>query len=109
MRATANGTYKAKGVNREFTVDELAARAENEPWRLSPSVVLRPVVQDYLFPTVCYFGGGAEIAYFAQNSEVYRCLDRPVTPILHRQSFTVVEAKHERTMKKYESGLLRSF
>jgi bacillithiol synthase len=58
-------------------------------------------VQDFLFPTVCYFGGGAEIAYFAQNSEVYRILDRPVTPILHRQSFTVVEAKHGRTLEKY--------
>ena len=64
--------------------------------------MLRPVVQDYLFPTVCYFGGGAEIAYFAQNSEVYRIMDRPVTPILHRQSFTIIEAKHARTLEKYE-------
>jgi len=102
LRWTSNGTLKAKSDRRELTLDELADTAENEPWRLSPSVVLRPVVQDYLFPTVCYFGGGAEIAYFAQNSEVYRCLDRPVTPILHRQSFTVVEAKHKRTMNKYD-------
>jgi len=109
LRATANGTYKAKGINREFTIDELATTAENEPWRLSPSVVLRPVVQDFLFPTVCYFGGGAEIAYFAQNSEVYRCLDRPVTPILHRQSFTIVESKNERTLKKYELQFLDLF
>jgi bacillithiol biosynthesis cysteine-adding enzyme BshC len=109
LRATANGTYKAKGINREFTIDELAATAENEPWRLSPSVVLRPVVQDFLFPTVCYFGGGAEIAYFAQNSEVYRCLDRPVTPILHRQSFTIIESKNERTLKKYELEFLDLF
>jgi uncharacterized protein YllA (UPF0747 family) len=64
--------------------------------------VLRPVVQDFLFPTVCYFGGGAEISYFAQNSEVYRCMDRPVTPILHRQSFTVVESRVRRTMKSYD-------
>jgi len=63
--------------------------------------MLRPVVQDFLFPTLCYFGGGAEIAYFAQNSEVYRVLDRPVTPILHRQSFTIIQSKHARTMKKY--------
>ena len=102
LRRTVNGTLKAKGTARELTIDELALLAENEPWSLSPSVVLRPVVQDYLFPTVCYFGGGAEISYFAQNSEVYRCLDRPVTTILHRQSFTVVEPKHRRTLKTYE-------
>ena len=70
--------------------------------RIDGNYMLRPVVQDYLFPTVCYFGGGAEIAYFAQNSEVYRILKRPVTPILHRQSFTIVEAKHARTLEKYE-------
>jgi uncharacterized protein YllA (UPF0747 family) len=34
-------------------------------------------VQDYLLPTVCYFGGAAEIAYFAQSAEVYRILQRP--------------------------------
>jgi bacillithiol biosynthesis cysteine-adding enzyme BshC len=103
LRWTSNGRFlKAKGVGKEFTIVELVKIAEDEPWRLSPSVVLRPVVQDYLFPTVCYFGGGAEISYFAQNSEVYRCLERPVTPILHRQSFTVVDAKHRRTMDKYD-------
>jgi uncharacterized protein YllA (UPF0747 family) len=59
---------------------------ENEPEAFSPGVMLRPVVQDHLFPTVCYFGGGAEIAYFAQNSVVYDLLDRPTTPILRRQS-----------------------
>jgi uncharacterized protein YllA (UPF0747 family) len=86
----------------KFTRDELAHIAENEPERLSPGVMLRPVVQDYLFPTICYFGGGAEIAYFAQNSEVYRILERPVTPILHRQSFTVIDARAARTLDKYD-------
>ena len=109
VRSTGRDTLKVKGLQRELTKDELLTAAENEPWRLSPSVVLRPVVQDHLFPTICYFGGGAEIAYFAQNSEVYRCLERPVTPILHRQSFTVVEGKHKRTMGKYDIGFADIF
>jgi uncharacterized protein YllA (UPF0747 family) len=82
-------------------LDELAEIAESEPSRFSPSVVLRSVVQDYLLPTVCYFGGAAEIAYFAQSGEVYRILNRPQTTILHRQSFTVIEPKHARTLEKY--------
>ena len=94
--------YRVKGANLEMTADELSRAAQTRPERFSPGVMLRPVVQDYLFPTLCYFGGGAEIAYFAQNSEVYRILDRPVTPIFHRQSFTVVEAKQARTLDKYE-------
>jgi uncharacterized protein YllA (UPF0747 family) len=83
----------------------LAAIAAEEPQRFSPSVVLRSVVQDYLLPTVCYFGGAAEIAYFAQSAEVYRILERPVTPIFHRQSFTIIEPKHAKTLKKYDLEL----
>jgi uncharacterized protein YllA (UPF0747 family) len=58
-----------------------------------------------LLPTVCYFGGAAEIAYFAQSAEVYRILERPVTPIFHRQSFTIIEPKHGKTLRKYDLEL----
>jgi len=93
--------FHANGTKTMFSPEELLSIADSNPERLSPGVMLRPVVQDFLFPTLCYFGGSAEIAYFAQNSEVYRILGRPVTPIMHRQSFTIVETKHARTMTKY--------
>ena len=105
LKKGTNGTFKAKDLNREFTLAELADLAAAQPERFSPSVVLRSVVQDYLLPTVCYFGGGAEISYFAQSAEVYRILNRPVTPILHRQSFTIVESKHGKTLEKYDLQL----
>lgn len=101
LKKSESGTFKTKDIEREFTLAELAELASEEPQRFSPSVVLRSVVQDYLLPTVCYFGGAAEIAYFAQSAEVYRILERPVTPIFHRQSFTIVESKHHKTLKKY--------
>lgn len=109
LKKTANGTYKTKGIEREFTLAELAELAESEPRRFSPSVVLRSVVQDYLLPTVAYFGGAAEIAYFAQSAEVYRILERPITTILHRQSFTFIESKHAKTLEKYGLTLLDLF
>ena len=105
LKKSESGTFKTKDNAREFTLEELAEIAEKEPGRFSPSVVLRSVVQDYLLPTVCYFGGAAEIAYFAQSGEVYRLLDRPITPIFHRQSFTIVEPKHARTLEKYDLEL----
>jgi bacillithiol biosynthesis cysteine-adding enzyme BshC len=102
LKRTEKGTYKTKDGSREFTVDEMAEIAADEPWQFSPSVVLRSVVQDFILPTVCYFGGAAEIAYFAQSSEVYRLLGRPATPIFHRQSFTVIESKHAKTLGRYD-------
>ncbi|HXG85868.1 MAG TPA: bacillithiol biosynthesis cysteine-adding enzyme BshC [Pyrinomonadaceae bacterium] len=101
LKKSPEGTYKVKDSEREFNLEELSGIAAREPQRFSPSVVLRSVVQDYLLPTVCYFGGAAEIAYFAQSAEVYRILQRPVTPIFHRQSFTIVESKHAKTLEKY--------
>lgn len=102
LKKSKKGTFRTKENPREFTIEEFAEIAARDPQRFSPTVVLRGVVQDYLLPTVCYFGGGAEVAYFAQSGEVYKILNRPQTPVFHRQSFTVVEAKHRRTMEKYE-------
>ena len=109
LRKIGDGVYRTKGERREFSLSELEDLASNEPSRLSPGVMLRPVVQDYLLPTVCYFGGGAEIAYFAQNSEVYRILERPATPIFHRQSFTIIDAKHRKFLDKFDLDLTRLF
>ncbi len=109
LRQKTDGKYRVTETKLEFSGAELADLALNEPARFTPGVMLRPVVQDYLFPTVCYFGGGAEISYFAQNSEVYRILERPVTTILHRQSFTVIDTKHARTLEKYDLDFVDLF
>lgn len=109
LRKVRDGLYRTKGDAAEFTLSELEDFAKNEPQRFSPGVMLRPVVQDFLLPTICYLGGAAEIAYFAQSSEVYRVLGRRVTPIIHRQSFTVIEARHRRTLDKLGLDLLQLF
>src|SRR5208282_6424221 len=50
-----------------FTLDELVALVLRNPGALSPSALLRPVVQDTLLPTAACVAGPAEIAYFAQS------------------------------------------
>jgi bacillithiol biosynthesis cysteine-adding enzyme BshC len=112
LARTDGGKYQAKGESQrpvrqggqlaqEYSVEELAAWALREPDRFSPNVTLRAVVQDFLLPTVAYYGGAAEIAYFAQTAEVYRILDRPVTPILPRASLTMVEKHTWRSLERY--------
>ncbi|HEX5708671.1 MAG TPA: bacillithiol biosynthesis cysteine-adding enzyme BshC [Pyrinomonadaceae bacterium] len=97
----AEGLYQSKGAAETWTAEELSSLAAREPERFSPNVTLRAVVQDYLLPTVAYFGGAAEIAYFAQTAEVYRVLGRPATPILHRASMTIVERRTGRALTRY--------
>ncbi len=94
-----------RNLTNEYSAEDLAAWASREPERFSPNVTLRAVVQDFLLPTVAYYGGSAEIAYFAQTAEVYRLLDRPATPILHRASITIIEKHTWRSLERYHIGL----
>jgi len=96
-----NGKYRTKENATEYTAAELAAMARETPERFSPNVTLRAVVQDYLLPTMAYYGGASEIAYFAQTAEVYRVLDRPATPILPRSSLTMIERHTGRVLERY--------
>lgn len=100
-----NGKYRTKESATEYTAQELAAMARDTPERFSPNVTLRAVVQDYLLPTIAYYGGAAEIAYFAQTAEVYRLLERPATPILPRSSLTMIERHAGRVLERYGLGL----
>jgi uncharacterized protein YllA (UPF0747 family) len=73
---------------------------------LSPNVLLRPVVQDTLFPTAVYIGGPAEVAYFAQAAPVYETLNCPMPPIFPRISATILDPRVARLLKKYSVGFL---
>lgn len=79
---------------------ELLARIAASPEQFSPNVLLRPVVEDYLLPTLVYTGGAAETAYFAQAGAVYEALLGRVTPTIPRFSATIVEAKIQRLIER---------
>lgn len=95
------GRFTAKNSSLSFSKQELIDLALDCPSCLSPNVTLRPIVQDYLLPTAAYIGGPAEIAYFAQLAVVYQTLQRPEPCVLPRASFTIVEGRHQKTMKKH--------
>ena len=80
---------------------DLIGQIEAHPEHFSPNVLLRPVVQDYLLPTLAYTGGAAEAAYFGQAAAVYKSLSGRVTPLVPRFSATVVEPKVQRLLDKH--------
>jgi bacillithiol biosynthesis cysteine-adding enzyme BshC len=80
---------------------QLLETARKSPQWFSPNVLLRPVVQDYLLPTLAYVGGAAEVAYFAQAAAVYQSLAERETPVLSRFSATVIEPKVKALLDKY--------
>jgi len=103
---------RVNGGSSEFTIaDEIVSqpdllrRIASAPQEFSPNVLLRPVVQDYLLPTLAYTGGAAEVAYFAQAAVVYQKLLGRITPIVPRFSATLVEPKPSGLMDRYALSL----
>ncbi len=109
-------TSSAASAEHEFLVKdevvspaEMLRRVQGEPEKFSANVLLRPVVQDYLLPTLAYVGGAAEIAYFGQGAVVYEALLGRATPILPRFSATIVEAKPQALLERYSMTVPDTF
>jgi bacillithiol biosynthesis cysteine-adding enzyme BshC len=95
-----------------FIIDEdmvdataLVAEARQHPDRFSPNVLLRPLVQDTLFPTVAYVSGPSELAYLGQLKSVYERFDVPMPLIYPRASVTLLDSASARFLGRYSLPL----
>jgi bacillithiol biosynthesis cysteine-adding enzyme BshC len=83
-------------LSEQQLLEELGKQAE----RLTPNVLLRPIVQDHLFPTVAYVGGPAEVAYYAQICSISPFWNKEMA-VFPRVGITLVDRKSQRLLKKY--------
>jgi bacillithiol synthase len=86
------------GVKERVPLAQAADAAQRDDHVLSPNVLLRPIVERTLLPTVAYMGGPGEIAYFAQVSAVAEALGGPLSLVLPRWSASVVEPAVDRML-----------
>lgn len=105
VRRRANGTVEFMVGKDVFSREALLRRIQESPQDFSANALLRPVVQDYLLPTLTYVGGAAEVAYFAQAAVAYEVLLGKVTQILPRFSATLVEPKPKVVLERYQAAL----
>ncbi|MDR3741447.1 MAG: bacillithiol biosynthesis cysteine-adding enzyme BshC [Terracidiphilus sp.] len=101
------GLWQA-GRGRYSTADLLGILAD-EPERISPAALLRPIFQDYLFGTSLTIGGPAEIAYFAQSAPLFQKILGHQTHAEPRFSTTLIEPAIADLLKKHELTLERVF
>ncbi|MGA2420045.1 MAG: bacillithiol biosynthesis cysteine-adding enzyme BshC [Candidatus Acidiferrum sp.] len=87
--------------SRTWSREEFSKMVLAEPQNISPNALFRPVVQDYLLPTVAYIGGAAEISYFAQSEVLYRELLGRMPVMLPRAGFTLIDVKAAKLLKQY--------
>jgi bacillithiol biosynthesis cysteine-adding enzyme BshC len=88
-----------------FEAGALQQEAAVRPARFSPGVLLRPVVQDALFPTACYVAGPNELAYLGQLRGVYDHFGIPMPLMYPRVSITLLDSASLRFLTKYRLPL----
>ncbi|KPV45311.1 bacillithiol biosynthesis cysteine-adding enzyme BshC [Alicyclobacillus ferrooxydans] len=93
---------RVRGVGVEDSIEGWLRKAEQSPTSFSSNVLLRPVVQDHLLPTLCFVGGPAEIAYHALSGAVFETLSRTMPPLLLRDRLTLYPPTVLRNMEKWE-------
>jgi bacillithiol biosynthesis cysteine-adding enzyme BshC len=84
---------------------DIEERIREDPSLLSPNVLMRPVVESAVFPTLAYVAGPGEISYFAQLKDFFQAHDLEM-PVIHpRRSATILEKKVEKVLEKFNLGL----
>jgi bacillithiol synthase len=81
--------------------EELVREATAHPEWFSPNVLLRPIVQDTLFPTICYVAGPSELAYLGQLAGVYEAFGVPMPLMFSRTTATLLDSGATRFLAKY--------
>ena len=92
-----------------YSTPDLLRKLEQDPEQFSPNVLLRPVMQDFLLPTAVYVAGPAELAYMAQAEVLYSSLLGRMPVVLPRAFFTILDARAQKYLSRYELSLVDCF
>jgi bacillithiol biosynthesis cysteine-adding enzyme BshC len=99
-----DGKFFIEG-SEEISLSELQSLLAARPLDFSPNVLLRPLVQDSLLPTLAYVAGPSELAYLGQEQSLYTALGRPQPVVFPRAAFTLLDSRTDRLMEKYKLSL----
>jgi bacillithiol synthase len=86
-----NNQFVGKSGVVSFTYDELVGIAKEDPANLSNNVVTRPLMQEWLFPTLAFIAGPGEIAYWAELKLVFEHFGIKMPPIVPRMNITLLD------------------
>ncbi|MDN3014857.1 bacillithiol biosynthesis cysteine-adding enzyme BshC [Paenibacillus sp. BSR1-1] len=84
---------KSGGIS--FSREELLEIAAQNPEKLSNNVVTRPLMQEWLFPTLAFIAGPGEISYWAELKLVFEHFNIKMPPIVPRLNLTFLDRSVE--------------
>ena len=97
--------FTSKNGEVSFSFDELKGIAAEYPEKLSNNVVTRPLMQEWLFPTLAFIGGPGEIAYWSELKLVFDHFGLKMPPLVPRLNITILERSIEKDIEELDLEL----
>ena len=83
-----------------ISAQHMRTELDEKPEHFSPNVLLRPLTQDVLFPTIAYVAGPHELVYLGQLKDIYDSFNVPMPLIYPRASVTIVDSSTVKFLKR---------
>jgi len=99
--ATLDGGFRLMRSGGVLSRRRVLGLIDADPESVSPNVLLRPVVESFLFPTLAYVGGPGELAYFGQLGGLFRRHGVGMPLVVPRASLLVVERRVAGVLEKF--------
>jgi bacillithiol synthase len=101
--------YLFSGTNMRYTAEELVELIDQNPEQFSPNVLLRPIIEDAIIPTIAYIPGPNELAYYAQLKDAYTFYGVQMPMLIPRIGLTIIEKKIDEALEKYQISITALF
>lgn len=100
LERRANDEFHISDIGLSLSKAELIDLIETSPEKFSNNVVTRPIMQEYLFPTLAFIAGPGEVTYWAELKKVFSLFEMKMPPVLPRLQITFVERAIERNIEE---------
>ncbi len=105
---TTRNLFIGKEGHIQFTWDQMLEIASEFPEKLSNNVVTRPIMQEWLFPTLAFIAGPGEIAYWAELKQAFEFFKLKMPPIVPRINITFLDRSIETDMNELSLDLIET-
>jgi len=94
-----------KNSGKAYSNLELLSILDESPESFSNNVVTRPMMQEWLFPTLAFVAGPGEIAYWGELKKAFEYVDLKMPPVVPRLNITIVEREIDKRIQDLQLTL----
>ncbi|MFN8283942.1 MAG: bacillithiol biosynthesis cysteine-adding enzyme BshC [Chitinophagales bacterium] len=95
-----NSEFRIQNSELKFIQEEILNELENYPERFSPNVILRPLFQQKILPSIGYIGGAGEISYWLQLKTVFDFYNVNFPQLILRNSALLISENISKKIEK---------